>query len=224
MLKILVILISLTTYTLAVCKNSALQNTPPYITFKTQELCFETFGILYSKDYKIPLAVYEHITKDSVLKAKLIKRKDSFHVESNATEDEHTLPSDYINSGYDKGHLSNCANQPTLTSQWQSFSMANIVPQKHHNNAGIWKDYEERARNLAILWNDVYIVSGPILFGNELKIKNKITIPNKLYKAIYYNGGGKVYVFNNGENDYVEILTFRDFYIKYKINVFPSLY
>ncbi|POZ49605.1 DNA/RNA non-specific endonuclease [Methylovulum psychrotolerans] len=61
------------------------------------------------------------------------------------------------------------ADMPDQQSQAESFSLANMSPQRHANNAGIWEELENGVRHLALSGHDVYVVSGPLFAGARLK-------------------------------------------------------
>ncbi len=92
---------------------------------------------------------------------------------------------DYARSGYDRGHMAPNADMPTPSAQAQSFSLANMVPQLHANNAGIWSGMEQAARRLATGDGEVYVVSGPAFLGSDIKQIGRVLVPTYLWKVIY---------------------------------------
>ena len=72
---------------------------------------------------------------------------------------------DYAKSGYDRGHMTPSADMPTPSSQEESFSLANMVPQDHYNNTGIWSNIESATRYLAKKKGSLYIITGSSLKG-----------------------------------------------------------
>jgi len=52
------------------------------------------------------------------------------------------------------------ADFATRSAQAESFSLANMVPQVHANNAGIWAGIEGVTRQLALQEGELYVVSG----------------------------------------------------------------
>ena len=99
----------------------------PKLTPKSKELCFDGFGVMHSGITKTALWSAEYLDRNR-LSAKL-PRKDSFHAEERLRSGERAELSDYARSGYDRGHMSPNADMPTLSSQHDSFSLANMVPQ-----------------------------------------------------------------------------------------------
>jgi endonuclease G len=115
---------------------------------------------------------------------------------------------------------------PTLTAQEESFSLANMAPQLHANNAGIWERLENGTRNLALSGHDVYVVSGPLFEGAEIKqLKAKIMIPTGFYKAIYdaTTGQAGVFITPNTEEQAPTVISIDDLAERTGIDVFPEL-
>lgn len=113
------------------------------------------------------------------------KRKDNFRADPLVSSQSASL-SDYKGSGYDRGHLA-----PAADFTWSkeglddSFYMSNMSPQEPGFNRGIWKQLEEKVRNMARENGVVYVVTGPIYQGLTKKIgDNKVAVPSKYYKVI----------------------------------------
>ncbi len=67
-----------------------------------------------------------------------------------------------------------------------SFSLANMVPQDPCNNEVLWEGIELAVRDLTLSEGEVFVVTGPVFRGAELRILNgRVLIPTHLYKAIY---------------------------------------
>lgn len=99
-------------------------------------------------------------------------------------------PSDYTNSGFDRGHMA--PNQAMSvcygeTAQRESFLMSNIVPQIHEINAGVWKDLEQRIlKRYTRAFGDVWVICGP-LYNKEIrarKLKGKIRVPDAFFMIV----------------------------------------
>jgi len=95
-------------------------------------------------------------------------------------------PSDYINTGYDKGHLTPCDDMRwSKQAESESFFMSNMSPQIHSFNAGVWKRLEGWVGTCVDEYDTLYVVSGPILQPGLKTIgKNKVSVPNYFYKVV----------------------------------------
>ena len=114
-----------------------------------------------------------------------IKRKDNFRQDISITTGSATLK-DYKNSGFDRGHLAPAKTMSySKETMSDSFFMSNMSPQKPSFNRGIWKKLEEKVRDLILISDSLYIVTGPVLENSLGKIgENKVTIPSAYYKTI----------------------------------------
>ena len=142
----------------------------PKLRSRTQELCFEAFAVLHSGVSRTPLYSAEHLTRQNLASAGELSRKDSFHAEDRLPERDRAELSDYARSGYDRGHMAPNADMPTRKAQGESFSLANMVPQVHENNAGVWAGIEAAARKLA---SDIKSIGRGVL------------VPTHVWKVIY---------------------------------------
>lgn len=96
-------------------------------------------------------------------------------------------PFDYNYSGYDRGHMA-----PAGDMKWdkkanaESFYMTNIIPQVKALNTGTWKKLEEKCRQWARHYGDIYIVCGPILTDPPIEYigDSRVCVPRRFFKAI----------------------------------------
>lgn len=119
------------------------------------------------------------------------KRKNRFHKEK-TTVVTTALPSDYRKTLYaeqhpdwtlDRGHMCPSADRTkTAEDNYETFSMANMVPQVKELNRGPWKNLEEYCRSLVKGGNKLLITAGE--YGNEDKINDKVVIPKHCWKII----------------------------------------
>ena len=152
---------------------------------RTQELCFEAFAVLHSGVSRTPLYAAERLTRKNLEAAKALPRKDSFHAEDRLPEGDRAELSDYARSGYDRGHMAPNADMPTRKAQAESFSLANMVPQIHENNAGVWAGIEAAARELAREEGELYVVSGPAFIGKDIQQIGRVLVPTHVWKLLY---------------------------------------
>lgn len=103
---------------------------------------------------------------------------------------------DYRNSGWDRGHMAPAADMKWSTqAMYESFYLTNVCPQNSNLNRGDWKELEDKVRELALKYHDVYVVCGPVVkecrFG---KIgKNGVTVPDAFFKALMVQTGRAEY-------------------------------
>lgn len=160
--------------------------TNPKLRERTTALCFDAFAVLHSGISRTPLYAAERLTRASVAAARRVEREDAFHEEDRLPEDDRANLSDYVHSGFDRGHLAPAGDMPSAAAQGQSFSLANIVPQNRAANRGLWAGIEESVRRLASERGEVFVVTGPVFSGRSVDtIKNRVLVPTQLYKAIY---------------------------------------
>src|SRR5450830_1851129 len=159
--------------------------TNPKLMPRTQEVCFESYAVLNSGISRTPLYSAEHLTRANVEAAKTLSRHDSFHPESSLPPQDRAELSDYARSGFDRGHMSPNGDMSNRSAQAESFSLANMVPQVHANNAGIWAGIEGAARQLAVSEGEVYVVSGPAFIGSDIQRIGNVLVPTHLWKVLY---------------------------------------
>ena len=88
-----------------------------------------------------------------------------------------------------------------------SFYLSNISPQNKNFNQGIWNELEKKVRKFALKFDELYIVTGPILDKKNFKKigLNQVSVPEYYYKAILgkkqneYSAIG--FIIPNTEND-----------------------
>lgn len=159
------------------CPNLFLNSTPPTYSIKhTQELCNTQYAVLYSLYTKTPLISVEHITQDN-----FVKRDDKFKGDSRIPLPYRSLPSNYSNSGYDKGHLTPSGDMNSEQSQAESFLLSNISPQAPKLNQQHWRELEAKVKQGK--WE--YRITGVGFTDNTIKvINNNVGIPTIFYKIV----------------------------------------
>jgi endonuclease G len=172
------------------CPQHYASGQPPVITNpklqpRTQELCFQAFAVLHSGLSRTPLYAAEHLTRKNMQNAAKLSRFKSFHAEDDLLERDRAELSDYERSGYNRGHMASDFNFATRKGQAESFSLANVVPQVHENNVGVWAGIESAARHLASAEGEIYVLSGPAFIGGSLKKIGNVLVPTHLWKVIY---------------------------------------
>jgi endonuclease G len=192
---------------------------------KTSTLCFEGYAAMHSGVSRTPLWSAEHLTQNSVDAAKDLKRKNAFHAEPGLPPGERAELSDYARSGFDRGHMAPSGDMPTETAQYESFSLANMIPQ-NSNNQNLWEGIESSTRNLARQDGELYVVTGPLFEGETLqRLNGRVLIPTAVFKAIYdpMRKEAGAYVTPNAPGMEYQTLSIADLERRANINVFPGL-
>ncbi len=140
---------------------------------------------MYSGVSKTPLWVAEALTPARL--SQRIPREDNFHEEPRVKAEHRATLLDYRGSGYDRGHMAPNADMTNLAAQFDSFSLANMVPQAPKNNQQVWRELEEATRAVVTKQKqDVYVITGPSFNAKRLKtIGQGVIVPTAVYKAVY---------------------------------------
>ncbi|MBG6075878.1 DNA/RNA non-specific endonuclease [Polaromonas sp. CG_9.11] len=195
------------------CPQHFVAGQPPVVTNpkfqpRTQPLCFRAFAVLHSGLSRTPLYSAEYLTRKNLKNAAKLSRKDSFHAEDALPERDRAELSDYKLTGYDRGHMAPSDDFATRKAQAESFSLANMVPQSHENNIGVWSGIERMTRQLATTEGDIYVISGPAFIGGNLKKIGNVLVPTHLWKVIYsptQQRAGAYLITNDDTRDYAVV-------------------
>lgn len=216
----------------SVCRDSYLgDEVPGYAKLASagpaRELCFKDFAVVHSGTSRTPLWAAEHLTAKQVADAEAMSRTDRFHAEPKLPRSERSELSDYRRSGFDRGHMAPSGDMPDAASQRQSFSLANMVPQNHRMNTGVWSDVEETVRAVATTDGEAWVVTGPLFQGRGLQAigANNVLVPTSVWKAVYdpKRKGAAVYVADNDNSPNCRIVSVATFRTMSGIDPFPAL-
>lgn len=93
--------------------------------------------------------------------------------------------SDYVRSGYDRGHLCPSADrQDSTQSNARTFLFTNIAPQLHELNSGPWEQLESWTRRRAKRGDVLYVVAGGVFSAPFSTIGNGVAVPVAHFKII----------------------------------------
>ncbi|WP_414465293.1 DNA/RNA non-specific endonuclease [Klebsiella michiganensis] len=198
------------------CPGKFLNDNPPAIQYD-QEICFTQFSVLYSDKLKDPVISAEHLTAAEVTAAGQMKRKDSFHAESQVPKQFESTPKDYAKSGYDQGHMACNGDMADTKAQFESFSLSNMTPQLPDLNRKAWRLLEESVRKQVLSSGEAWIVTGMI--PGSKTIGSGVNVPSVIWKAVKAKSGESVYVGDNTTGT-VTKLTTSDFKSRYGISPF----
>ena len=150
-----------------------------------QILYRKNYVVSYNQDTKCPNWVLWKLTRNHV--DGQIKRPDyAFHEDIEVPEPRAELQ-DYRGSGYDRGHMCPAGdNKWNDKAMYESFLLSNICPQNTKLNCGLWNQIETSCRNWAKKYNELYIICGPIYFGDTYNTigKGRVVVPDAFFKAV----------------------------------------
>jgi len=115
-----------------------------------------------------------------------VRRKDDFRADlALPARFYRVAESDYLHSGYDRGHL--CPSADRLRSpadNSQTFLFTNIQPQLHELNAGPWERLESHARQRVEGGAMLFVVAGGLFSAPFPTIGNGVAVPAANFKII----------------------------------------
>ena len=152
------------------------------------ELCAPSgaFATGYSKLIRGPLYSAEHLTKEHVLEHAGRGRVNTFRPDDRLPHADRAELSDYKRSGYDRGHLAPDADSWSDASQSDTYVLSNMIPQAPRNNRGMHAHIEMEMRKFAKKVGELYIITGPIFDGQQIKfLNNRVAIPTRIFKLVY---------------------------------------
>ncbi len=192
---------------------------------KTQEVCYRLYALIHSGTTRTPLTSAEHLTAE-VLKKEPAKRKDHFHADPHIAISDRAELKDYEKTGFDRGHMAPFGDMPDEESQRESFSLANMIPQNKNLNENLWEGIEEATRNLAKTSGELYVVTGPIFYGPDLKkLKGRVLVPDYVFKAIYdpQKEQGAAYLAANAPGGHYAVISIAEVERLTGNSLFPAL-
>jgi endonuclease G, mitochondrial len=147
----------------------------------------------FSKSKKYPVMVEWWETKAKIGCPTPLPRKDNFKPDPKLPI-ETNIGNDYINSGYDRGHLMPAkSNQcQTQSVQDECFYYSNMVAQTHRLNAGDWKSLETLTREWAVQQDSVRIWAGNV---GEIKKIGSVSVPKQCWKVIHIKKSNEWFFF-----------------------------
>lgn len=93
----------------------------------------------------------------------------------------------YNSTGYQKGHMCPAGdNKWDAEAMAQTFLLSNICQQDGNLNQYDWEELEDRCRQWANEYGEIYIICGPLFYSSHYKVlgKNKVAVPDAFYKVI----------------------------------------
>jgi len=162
----------------------------------TVELCNTFFVSLYDKQNQKVILVSERLKHGSIGSA---ERDNQFHSDSRIGRNP--SPTQYANTGYDKGHMAPAGDSSNAAEMYQTFLMTNMTPQKPTLNREAWRMLEEHTRTLfSKAKSDMFVVNiATYNTGSGIRM-NGIPVPSGYWKIITVDGTTTYYYADNVDN------------------------
>ena len=117
-------------------------------------------------------------------------RVDSFRPDLRVPEKFRADLVDFKGSGFDRGHLVSSADRRATTLQnSETFLLTNMSPQHPDLNRRVWRILEDKIRDLAREFVEVFVMCGPLFdVGKKIEVigkdPTKIPVPHSYFKTI----------------------------------------
>lgn len=155
----------------------------------------EGFFLAYNGQTRVPHWVYHKLTPE-ILAKKLSREDYEFKDDLLIPEHIRACRSDYVGSGYDRGHLCAAADCISPKALEDSFFLTNIAPQVPTFNRGYWKKLEGHVRDLTRQYRAVHVFTGPLYLSKREKDgkryvkyevigKHNIAVPTHFFMLIF---------------------------------------
>ena len=163
---------------------------------RLRQLCYDAFAVLHSGSTKTPIYAVEKLDRDHLDLARRQSRTDVFYADARLPRAERAELIDYVGSGYDKGHMSPAANQPSAQAMAQSFTLANMVPQAPVNNQKKWSVVEASTRKyVKRAAGPVYVFTGPAFIEARPALNGRVSVPSHLFKLVYDESANRAWAY-----------------------------
>ncbi|KAG0305174.1 nuclease [Dissophora globulifera] len=165
----------------------------------------EGYVASYNRQFRHPNWVAEHLTAEGLKAGDGVGRGNSQFKEDPTVPDLYKAKlSDYLRSGYDRGHMVPAADcKSTQSGMDETFYLSNIAPQVGDGfNRDYWAHFENFCRQLTKKYRDVYVLTGPLYLPYQDPVDKKfyikhevignppnIGVPTHFYKVILTDKG-----------------------------------
>jgi len=149
-----------------------------------------SYVLSYSPVKRVPNWVAWRLDRSYFGKA---RRKDDFRPDPALPARFYRVnESDYLHSGYDRGHLCPSADrEDSAVDNSRTFLFTNMQPQLHELNAGPWQRLEVYARQRAERGQVLYIVAGGVFSAPFPTIGNGVAVPAANFKIVVFMNDGE---------------------------------
>ncbi|CAH8459474.1 unnamed protein product [Schistosoma guineensis] len=161
---------------------------------------FDGYICVYDRRNRIPYWVMEHLNpakldQVDIDKAGVDRKEFDFYEDLGEIEMFRSTNKDYLNSGYDRGHLAAAGNHRlSHSAMGQTFILSNIAPQVGYGfNRHGWNSLEKYIRAVARKSHNMVVITGPLFLPQNVNGKkivtyevignNNIAVPTHFFKV-----------------------------------------
>jgi len=190
MKKLLLVLLFVTTFGYAGQCDNLYPNSQPITVKGTVELCNSFYVSLFDKEHQRVILASEHLKPNK----NTVPRKDAFH--SDDRIGKNPSPSQYVNTGFDKGHVVPAGDASSEQEMFETFLMTNMTPQEPTLNRKAWRLLEAKVRDqLSNSKDDFYILN--IVVYSDNKMMGTIPVPTGYWKVVTHGTSAEYYYADN---------------------------
>jgi endonuclease G len=162
------------------------------------ELCNLFYVVQYDQVKNRPIVVSERLIKNDVNPRRINAFKSDRRLLNGPQN------SDYVGSGFDRGHLAPAADAMTDTEMVETFLLSNMTPQEPTLNRASWRELEEHVRSYVNTRSGfVYVVTIPV-YGGNIRYMKRIPVPSGYWKIVISNNTELYYYADNKQNAQVK--------------------
>lgn len=174
-----------------------------YASDYTCDILFDNtfFKTCYSFEHNSAIWSYSKLTESTNNVG--ISKRPSFYSDKRIPTPHRVYPSDYTNSGFDRGHLQNDSNfDYSEESLKETYAMSNITLQYPKTNQISNRLIENRQREILKEQKEIEIYI--FVYYSKNRVKNKISIPSYFYiiTSNKKNNFKECYILNNDNLEY----------------------
>ncbi len=147
-------------------------------------------------DLRIPIWTSYRLTGEYVDGREFIPRKRlRWTPDPDLPASDRATDKDYRTSGYSRGHMAMQSDMRGRSEQCerQAYYLSNVGPQRQGFNAGVWLDLENRCKQWARDWGEVWVICGPVVSDNPPRLQGKtpdrVAVPHMFWKIVVRKRG-----------------------------------
>jgi len=193
---------------------------------QTRLPCHEAFEVLHSDVARVPVWSVQRLDAGTLAQARAVVREDVFRVELQLPVGERAGLSDDARSSFERGHLAPAADMPTVISQVESSSPANMVQQVPAHHRGLWARIESATRGQAQRAGTLYVLTGiAALEERPAFVGGRLLVSSRLFKAVFKprSGGAAVWWLPNAATEAYEVVSLDALEARTGLRVFPAV-